>query len=285
MSNREMDNQRPPAADARAAEAFGRGRSAEQQGALDEALAAYREALAGAPRQSEWWYRLGCVQRKQGDLVGAHEAFRQAVDLGGEDSRALTNLGTVLDELGRRAEAMQMYLRAIAADQDNADAHHNLGALYAEEGRPRDAVRCFEAAIRARPDAEGYLNLGMVHFRDDAYDEALACFEQGLKVAPQSSSAIYFTGLALQKKGLYREAADRFRRTLELDGRLVRAHFHLGTCLRKLEKHEESLASLLRALDAFPDDGRLHYQLALTYDALLMRQEARKHYRLARQER
>ncbi|MBK6899161.1 MAG: tetratricopeptide repeat protein [bacterium] len=104
-----MDNHRPPAADARAAEAFARGRSAEQQGALDEALAAYREALAGAPRQSEWWYRLGCVQRKQGDLVGAHEAFRQAVDLGGEGSRALTNLGTVLDELGRRAEAMQMY--------------------------------------------------------------------------------------------------------------------------------------------------------------------------------
>ncbi|MBU0743602.1 tetratricopeptide repeat protein [bacterium] len=275
------DRALPPAA---AQQRFDAGRRSERDADLDGALAAYRDALALSPGKADWCYRLGCVHRKLGCYREAAAAFRQAIEQGGESGPYLNNLGTVLDALGERAEAMQMFHRAIAADGDNAEACHNLGALYAEEGRTRDAIRFFEAALELRPDADGYHNLGLVHFQAAQFDKALECFEKCEKLAPEHAVTKYFAALSLLRKGVYREAVARFSAALALDNRLVRAHFYVGVAMHKMGRLEDALAALLRALEAFPDDGKLHYQLALTYDALVMPMEAREHYRLARRE-
>jgi len=271
-----------PAPDA--AERFEAGRRCERGDDLDGALVAYRDALTLSPGHADWSYRIGCVYRKLGRFEEAAEAFRRAILEGGESSRCLNNLGTVLDALGERAEALQMFHRAIAADENNAEACHNLGALYAEEGRTREAIRFFEAALHLRPDAEGYHNLGLVHFQAADFDKALDCFERCVSMAPEHAVSIYFAAISLLRKGVYREAVRRFEAVLALDSRLVRAHFYVGVAMHKLGRHEDALAALLRAVEAFPDDGKLHYQLALTYDALVMPREAREHYRLARGE-
>jgi len=261
---------------------FEAGREAELAGNLEEALATYAEANAHEPGRADWHYRLGCVCRKLGRYAAAADAFRQAVDLGGESGAYLNNLGTVLDALGERTQAMQMFHRAIAADTENAEACHNLGALYAEEGRTREAIRFFEAALELRPDADGHHNLGLVHYQNSDFDRSLGCFEACARQDPQHAVSRYFAALSLFRKGVYTKAIGRFRDALGLDNRLVRAQYYIGVSLHKTERFDEALAALLRALDAFPDDGKLHYQLGLTYDALVMPREAREHYRLAR---
>lgn len=263
---------------------FDAGRRSERADDLDAALIAYHEALSLSPGNADWSYRLGCVYRKLGRYADSAAFFRQAVEQGGESGACLNNLGMVLDALGERAEAMQMFHRAIAADDKNAEACHNLGALYAEEGRSRDAIRFFEAALDLRPDADGYHNLGLVHFQAADFDKALECFKKCESMSPKHAVTKYFAALALLRKGVYHEAVTRFSTALELDSRLVRAHYYVGVALHKMGRLEDALAALLRAVEAFPDDGRLHYQLALTYDALVMPKEAREHYRLARRE-
>lgn len=263
---------------------FDAGREAELAGDLESARTAYAEAVALESDHADWHYRLGCVQRKLGRIAEAAASFRTAIDLGGESSSYLNNLGTMLDALGQRAQAMQMFHRAIAADPSNAEACHNLGALYAEEGRTREAIRFFEAALELRPDADGHHNLGLVHFQDADFDRALSCFDRCARLDSKHALSRYFAALSLFRKGVYDEAVDRFRLAMGLDHRLVRAQYYIGVSLHKLGRFEEGLAALLQALDAFPDDGKLHYQLGLTYDALVMPREAREHYRLARRQ-
>ncbi len=265
-----------------AAARFDAGREAELAGDLGAAHEAYAEAISADPGHADWHYRLGCVHRKLDRPADAAAAFRLSLDLGGESAPCLNNLGTVLDALGDRTQAMQMFHRAIAADPDNAEACHNLGALYAEEGRTREAIRFFEAALDLRPDADGHHNLGLVHFQDADFDHALACFERCAQLDSRHALSRYFAALSLYRKGVYKDAVERFRAAMGLDHRLVRAQYYIGVSLHKLERFEEALAALLQALDAFPDDGKLHYQLGLTYDALVMPREAREHYRLAR---
>ncbi len=53
-------------------------------------------------------------------------------------------------------------------------------------------------------------------------------------------------------------------------------------CAYCVGHHAEALSKLQRALESLPEDGKVHYQIALTYDALRMPQEARRHYRSAR---
>ena len=63
---------------------------------------------------------------------------------------------------------------------------------------------------------------------------------------------------------------------------LMRISFHIGVCLHKLEQYAQARQKLEQALEYFPEDGRVHYQLALTCDALGLPQEARLHYSQAR---
>ncbi len=258
------------------------GRQRERDGDLPGALAAYGEAVGREPDRGEWVYRQGCVLRKAGQLEDAATAFARAVDIDGGEARYLTNLGVALDGLGRREEAMRVFHRAILADAANAEAHHNLGAIYAEQGRDREAIRCFESALAASPDVDGWLNLGLVHFRAGEYGKALDCFRSGLLLAPDHPPTRFYEGRALMKKGLYAEAVASFRMLPEEGAERRQVLFHLGVCLHKLERYEDALEPLRGALEAMPGEGRLHYQLALTYDAMHLPDEARRHYALAR---
>jgi superkiller protein 3 len=161
-------------------------------------------------------------------------------------------------------------------------AFHNLGSIYAEQGRDSEAIRAFQAAIALEPDAEGYHNLGLVHYNSGDFLQALGCFERAIELDENFALGQYYVGLCLLKQGMYENAALKFKLSWKLDNRLVRVSYHLGVCLHKLEKYEAARNSLLEALDFFPEDGRVHYQLALTCDALGIPQEARQHYGQAR---
>jgi tetratricopeptide (TPR) repeat protein len=262
---------------------FQAGRRAERAGDLEAARIDYERALsAGGEDRAEWHYRLGCVHLKSGHLERAAARFMRSCELQPGCGRYLTNLGATRDRQGRRAEAIQAYQKAIFHDDATAETYHNLGAIYAEDGRREDAIRAFEAAIERAPDAEGYLALGLVHLAGEDFPPALECFERAVRRDASFARGHYFAGLCLMKQGVYAQAVERFELALRLDGRLVRAHFNIGVCLHKLERYDEALRSLQRALEAFPEDGRLHYRLALTHDALGSPHEARRHYSLAR---
>lgn len=265
-----------------AAAVFARGRQAEQAGNLDQALADYKAALSRRPDDADWRYRLGCVHLKRADFGSARQQFEIGLTLRPGDPRMLTNLGVALDHLGHREEALMAYQRAANLAGAPAESHHNLGALYAEEGRIEDAIRAFNEAVQRAPDAEGYCSLGLalLHAGDlvrafDSFERAVACDRRHVR-------AHYHAAVCLLKRGRYEEALRRFELVLGLEPGLVRAHLNRGVCLHNLERFEAALAALTQAEAAFPEDGRVHFQLALTLDALGKNAEARRHYHQAR---
>lgn len=261
---------------------FQNGRKAEKAGELETARQAYEMALADAPDQHPWHYRLGCVFMKLGLPERAEHCFRQALNLEPAMPSYLTNLGVCLDRQGRRDEAVRAYRKATHQAGANPVAFHNLGAIYAEEGRADEAIRAFESALAIEQDAEGYQNLGLVHYAREDYVRALDCFEHCVECDSGFALGHYYAALCLMKRGIYAESCLRFDLAWKLDPRLVRISFYRGTCLHKMERYEEAMVSLENALEFFPEDGRTHYQLALTCDALGMPQEARLHYSQAR---
>jgi tetratricopeptide (TPR) repeat protein len=272
----------PEAQKPAASAVFTQGRAAEQAGDLARAYALYVAAVAQCPADPQWRYRLGCVCLKRAMFAEAHAHLQVGVELSPADARMLTNLGAALDRLGRRDEALSAYQRAVCLEDAPAAAYHNLGALYAESGRTVDAIRAFTEAVRRAPDADGYCSLGLVLLATGDLVRALECFEQAAASDRSDVRAHYYAAVCLMKRGRYQEAVRRFDLVLGLEPALVRAHFHRGACLHKLERFKAALAALTQAEAAFPEDGRVHFQLALTCDALGLAAEARRHYHLAR---
>jgi predicted TPR repeat methyltransferase len=114
---------------------------AEDDGATERAIEAYRRSLKLRPDSTEAWINLGRLLAENGDGDAARGCFERALALDPADATALYNLGVVAQDAGREAEAIALYVRALALDPALAEAHYNLATLFDQRGEAQQAIR------------------------------------------------------------------------------------------------------------------------------------------------
>jgi tetratricopeptide (TPR) repeat protein len=87
-----------------------------------------------------------------GRLDEAIAAYREAIRLNPSYDSAYYNLGIALMSKGLREEAMAAYRQALHLKPDNVDAHVNLGAALAQSGDLLGAIEHFKTALGLQPD-------------------------------------------------------------------------------------------------------------------------------------
>lgn len=122
------------------------------QGRVDEAGTALRNALGKREDYVEAHYNLGRVHRASGRLDPAEESFRRALSIDPAFARAALGLGQLLYDSGRSSEALQPLEQALQADPDNADALCCCGQALADTGNTDLALQFMRGAIEAAPD-------------------------------------------------------------------------------------------------------------------------------------
>jgi tetratricopeptide (TPR) repeat protein len=108
--------------------------------ATDEAIVAYRRALALDPTHSDAHLNLGRLLHEAGHVTEAEAHYREAVDADPQSARAFYNLGVALEDRGLRPGAVEAYEAALRLDSSLAVAHFNLSRLFEGEGRKADAL-------------------------------------------------------------------------------------------------------------------------------------------------
>jgi tetratricopeptide (TPR) repeat protein len=73
--------------------------------AFDEALVAYRAALAEQPERGSWWFNLGLLHKARGEWAEAFAVNQRAHALLGDEKPVLWNLAISATALGRGADA------------------------------------------------------------------------------------------------------------------------------------------------------------------------------------
>lgn len=109
--------------------------------ALEEAVRAYRIALAADPDHPQANVNLGRLLHEIGDVATAREHYRRALATDPKNPVAAYNLGVALEDAGDVEEAIGLYLRAVRLDPARADAHYNLARIYEERGERDKAFR------------------------------------------------------------------------------------------------------------------------------------------------
>jgi protein O-GlcNAc transferase len=94
----------------------------QQRGRLDDALEAYRRALALAPDDATVHRNLGNVYRSKGDVEAGAECFIRSVALSPDDADLHCDLGDVLQTLGRLSDALAAYRRSLELNPQLARA-------------------------------------------------------------------------------------------------------------------------------------------------------------------
>ena len=163
------------------------GRAAEQQGNLDQAMAAYRAALDRDKSRADAYARLAILHDKQGKFRESAELYRKALALRPGDPDIFCDMGYSLYLQRRWAEAEMNLRQAIAVNADHRRAHNNLALLLVRDNRLDDALAEFGKA--GSDPVQAHMNLAFALTIDQRWESARAEYQRALALDPSSQLA------------------------------------------------------------------------------------------------
>jgi tetratricopeptide (TPR) repeat protein len=238
----------------------------------------YRKAMELAPQDPRWPHLLGGLLQEAGRLDDAVKAYGKALELAPEDIPALVHLGEIHLLQGRREEGEAALRKALAAAPEEAAANALLGQAALERGDFREAADQLEKALRGAPGANR-LHYPLSRAWRGLGDEAKAAEHLGkvgtVGVRPfdpileeveslrTGERARLENGKRAYNAGRVAEAAEEFRRALEVRPESVEARINLAAALARQGDRDGAIARLREAVELAPANATARFNLGL----------------------
>ncbi|MBW2518929.1 MAG: tetratricopeptide repeat protein [Deltaproteobacteria bacterium] len=220
------------------------------QGALDDAIAAFQQALLdGGSSYKEVHLNLAKAYEQTGNQLGALEHFLQVLEVkGGSDA-----FGTLSKQATAGIERIWSYFepRRRALEQ-------------AALSNPRDFERQFQYATFLHA-------LGQYTAADEYYLKAI-------NLNPSRWETHFNMGLILEKQGRFADAIEAFQKAYDLNPQNLSALNHIGKCFVKLENYPKAEKFYLQAIETNPNFFFATFNLAKVYFATGNKTKAQEYF-------
>jgi tetratricopeptide (TPR) repeat protein len=149
------------------------------------------------------------------------------------------------------------------------------------QGDLRGAEAAFLKVTEMEPGyADGFVNVARVRIQEGAMAEAETYLRKALEVDPKLAKTHFFLGSALKALGRYDEALEHTRLAQSQYPRDRVVTNQVGRLLFLKRQHPEAAAELQRVLAVDPEDLQAHYNLMLAYQGAGNAELAQKHQAL-----
>ncbi len=178
-----------------------------------------------------------------GRLDDASAAFRQAIEADPKASAARRNLALVLARQGDADGAVEELRAAEEVDPDNVWVHVDLGNAYLGKGLGEQAVDSLRRAVEIDPAlVAARFNLANALIALDRWDEARPHLQELMRLDPAHDRAHYQLAMASHKAGDSATAVRELRVLLEKDPAFTVARLGLATVLIESRRAAEAMA-------------------------------------------
>jgi tetratricopeptide (TPR) repeat protein len=182
-------------------------------------------------------------------------------------------------ELGERTREFNLGANfpGVQDARDNPDwmRWNNLGIAYLDQLQYSDALAAFQKVVQLRSDyADGYINLGLTTIQWEKYTEARPYLEKALALSAGNSRALYYMGLVERRAGNSEAEIADFEKVVEKYPMSIDARRELGISYYQGHRYEEARATFEALQRIEPDDLAAHYNLAVIYRRMGMKQKA-----------
>ncbi len=247
------------------------GADLHREGKLDEAIAAWREAIRLKPDFAYPYHNLGTALRAQGKRDEAIVAYRNAIRLDPSFAESHYALGLALQDQDKLREAIAAYREAIRLKSDHLQAQRTLGNALVQSGlalqaerKLEEAVAAYREAIVLTPDVgEAHYDLGNALNEQGKTEEAIAEFREAIRINPELAAAHLNLGSVLSDQGKLDEAIAAYRKVITIKSDFRGVHYNLGNALQRQGKLEEATAAYREAIRQQPEMAAAHYNLGL----------------------
>ena len=245
------------------------GIDAENRGAWDEAVAAFRKAADLAPNSAIVFLRLGEAYMKEHDYAAAIPPLKHAAEVSPDSPAIHQLLGYALLATGYSAEAIP-HLKMI----NDAGA---LGIAQLQAGQAAEAVANLQAALAKSPDdpdllfylsrastalagqsldrlrsvdpnsARGHQALGQTEYEMKKLPEAAQEYEKAIAMRPDLPGLRLELGQVFAAGSEWAKAEEQFRGEAKLQPGSAEAAYRLGNALLQQGKMKEAAEELKRS--------------------------------------
>ena len=242
----------------------GLGSLALLEGRVDDAIGLLKGAVSAASDRADVHNRLAAAYARKGDFESAFASWKNATVADPADHHAWLNWGAILSREGRNEDAADKLRMAVQKAPGYPLAHVNLAYVYVRLAKYDDAIAHFEAALAINP------RNGTVAGSRDLVRQ----------IADGSTPATAFDPLA---RALEAETVDpptaeqKYKELLALAPKLSAGWMRLGLVQASLNKAEDALGSLEKAVALAPNDAAARYNLGYLLLGLDRADDARKH--------
>jgi serine/threonine-protein kinase len=243
-------------------------------GEYEKAVTQLQTATTLDPTSDDAFRGLAEAYGKLNKPAEAEATYRKAITLRPQYWAGYSWLGVFYWQQGRYDDAAKAFQEVVSLGPDNYRGYSDLGGIYVVQGRYKEAIPALEKSVYIRPTAEAYNNLGNAYFSMRKFDEAAQSFEEGLKLDQNSwlgwgnlGDAYYWTRERRQQSSdAYQQALRLTEEKLRVNPRDGRVLAFRATYLAMLDKKQEAIDSLQRALSISRKDPDVQFRAALVYN-------------------
>jgi tetratricopeptide (TPR) repeat protein len=167
---------------------------------------------------------------------------------------------------GDKEAALRHLLKAESIDDSDAELAQILGELLIDQGRDEEAA---ERLKKADPESAANLaNLGIIAVKQERFAEAETLLRRSLAKEPTQALLWGYLADALVGQGKAVEALAAYDQALRYDPEDIKSLITAGTLAADHDRPQQALGYLNEALKRAPQDGYVHYGLALVMERL-----------------
>ena len=258
-------------------------------GRFAEAADKYKRMVELDPTNKVLQRQLAETYARGGKTKDAIRILERILEADNNNAETLAALADIYLEQQDFPRALKLYQRLLAMERTNPEVRLRVGVAYVGQ-MERDstfvnkAKPIFEQLSREIPnDWRPYYYLGMIAGRQKNDSLATGYFEKVTKLAEWNGDAWWLVGSSYFEKGEFQKLADAMERAKRAIPKDSRIHFLLGLAYSRMERTDEAITALRKALDLRPDDMNAISTLALTLDGLHRYQESDSLYERALQ--
>ncbi len=223
--------------------------------------------------------RAGMANERTGNYPGAVRSYRRGLEVEPENPELLNSLGFALFQQGMSQEAVAAFEKALAADPKHWKAHNNMALASIDLGELELAEAHYRESLAIEPQPAIYNDLGFVLERQGLTQEAAEMYRKSLELDPESASAQFNLASSLARRGEFVAAERLFRAALE-EKPSAQAYTGLGFVVWQQGRVDEAIASLHDAIEADPKHAAAYDQLGTILVEQGKLEQAASNYRL-----
>ena len=238
-----------------------RGELLAAQGLVQDAVDAFRKALALDPKRQQARIRLGQLLLVLGEVDEARALQSEFMGFD-HDNREIARAGE-FEKQEKFAEAEQVYRRILTGHPDNVTAMRLWARLGVREKRYSEAELLLRQAVKVAPGFTGaWSDLCGAQFEQEKYDDARDSARQLTRLHPGSAEGHVWQAAVTAAEGNHTGAVRYYDKALEVEPDHSGALCGKGNALRTIGDQEGAIAAYRCSIEARPLYAEAYWSLA-----------------------